>query len=274
MNTGSRRLRFALLAFMLPAILLAAGCKPRLRYNTKTRAPLVYQRTVYNGGTDGQGNPYFEDTPAGTINIIVDPYMERSGNVWMKVTTPTLTGRSTVYKDKNLGQEQILLTAQGNIMERKMQNNTFSMYDLFFDLPKRRIKPGDTWTSQQFHEVHRTIAIKKSLAGEGQYFPLDYEKSLPVKYTYLEKVKCGKSKCARLSVNAAYEEVIQQEGVPIFAILSYSRTGTVDFNIKAGMPHSAEYDEVFYKQIVDSYTEDVLMEVNDVNKIEYALQKQ
>lgn len=274
MNTGSRRLRFALLAFVLLAALPASGCKPRLRYNTNARDALVYSRTVYNGGTDGQGNPYFEDSPAGTIDIIVDPYMERSGNVWVKVTTPTQTGRSTVYGDKNLGQEQILLTAQGKILERKMQNNTFSLYDLFFDLPGRKIKPGDTWTSQQFHEVHRTITIKKSLAGEGQYFPLDYEKSLPVKYTYLEKVDCGKSKCARLSIDAAYEEVIQQEDVPIYAILSYSRSGTVDFNIKAGMIDSAEYDEVFYKQLVDAYTEDVLMEVNDVNKIQYTLKKQ
>lgn len=273
MPTRSRRLRLLFLALALPALAASAGCGMRLKYNTRARDAFTYTRTTFNGGTDGQGNPYIDDKPSGSISIIVHPFMNRGGNVWMRITTPTLSGSATVYGDKNLGEEQILLAASGKIMDRKQNNGTYSRYDLFFDLPKGRLKPGDSWASQQFHEVHRTIAISKSLAGEGQYFPLDYEKSLPVEYKVVDKVKCGRGKCARLAVSAAYEEVIEQEGAPIYATLSYSRTGTVDFNIKKGMVHSAVYDDVFYKQIVDSVENTVLMEANDVNRFQYAIKE-
>lgn len=273
MNTGPRPLRLVQLTLALACLCAAAGCATRLKYSTGTRNEFTYTRTVFNGGTDGQGNPLFDDNPAGAMDLIVKPLMTRSGSVWLRVTTPTSTGGKTVYGDKNLGQEQILLSPRGKIVERKQSNNTYSRYDLFFDMPARRIRPGDSWTSQQLHEVHRTIAIQRTELGQGQFFPLDYEKSLPVQYKFIEKVRCGRGKCARLSVSASYEEVLRQESAPIYAVISYSRTGTVDFSVKRGMVHTATYDDVFYKQILDSYTGEVILEANDVNRYVYRLKE-
>lgn len=275
MDTGLRRLRMGAFFILCAAVAALSGCQTRLRYNTDVHDAFVYECQVYRGGTDGMGNPVFDEAPSGAIDIIVKPYQQRMNNVWLKVTTPTTTGRNTVYGQKNLGEKLVFMNARGEILESKGQNNTFSMYDLFFGLPRKRIKPGGAWASQQYHEVHRTITLSRTETGEkGQYFALDYEKSLPVKYKYEDKVRCGRGKCARLSVSAKYQETIAPDDNPVYAVLSYSRTGSVDFNLKLGMVQSATYEEVFFKQIQDSFSDEVIMEANDVTKTVYTLKKQ
>ena len=272
MVTGRRRLRIGLLFFLCCAAAATAGCHTRFRYNTDVRDAFVYECTVYRGGTDGEGTPIFDETPAGAFDIIIKPYLQRSGNIWLKLTTPTPTGRNTVFGQKNLGEKLVYMSALGKVLESKRQNNTFSMYDLFFELPAKRQQPGDSWTSQQYHEVHRTIMLGRSEGGQqGQYFALDYEKSLPIKYTYENKVRCAGNKCARLRVSAEYQETIAPDNNPLYAALSYSRNGEVDFNLKLGMVQTATYKEVFFKQILDSYSDEVIMEANDVSKTVFTL---
>jgi hypothetical protein len=208
--------------------------------------------------------------------ILVKPYLSRNTREgWMRITTPTSTGGNTVYGDKNLGQKDILLNNKGKIVEFKGDNRTFFFMDLFFHLPEKRIKKGDSWTSVQNVELNRTISVpgSREQKGSAQYMTLPFDEFLNIRYTYAGNTACGGRRCARIRASVKYMDSKDALENVVSARLNYTRRGDILFMLKQGRVYSAKYEDTIAFQAINNIENIIQFQITHAQKIEYQLEK-
>ena len=264
--------RILLAALAVCLVLCVAGCKTKLKWRIKPTGEFTYLRTVTKGHLDEDGNKVFKSMPM-TQNIIVMPYLKNGlKQGWVKITTPSGTGRKTVHGDRNLGEAAYLIDTRGKVLETKGENRTFPLYDLLFEFPGHGLKKNQTWTALQYLEIKKSIPIEASTTGVKSMVDIIHlETAVNTKYTYRGARKCGKYKCAVIDVSSVFSKTTETADESILGQVEYVREGTIYFITKKGVIYRALYEDAVVKRALDSYSEEMMSEFTDATKTEYRL---
>lgn len=266
-STGSgkhRSLRAAALLFMAAA--LCAGCRPRIAYNLDPIPDYVYECKTYSGGLNEKGEPSYTDIAGDVIHIKVSPLSKIAADAGdVRITILTEDEKPNVFARKNLGMTRIRLGGNGAYTVTTAEGMVKGLTDIFFETPKKRLRAGDSWSAVRFQDESFYLYDHK----------FEFQNPVEYKYTYAGKTKVGGKSCARIKVVGSHTEstdIQTPEGASTFTT-SLTKTGDVCFDLKPGRVRQATYEQVIRFNAKDTYTGELLVEINNMTRKVYKLIK-
>ncbi|MEW5945895.1 MAG: hypothetical protein AB1742_06815 [bacterium] len=182
----------------LPLICLAAcaasGCArvPQdLSYRFRPGEPPATYRFEITAGrieTDANGNEKEVLTKKNAAYFLaVEPLRRRDGKTWLKLEPRKAPGAGFGAVPETTG-ETVVMDDKGRIAERFGGRSPFGVELVFPELPRRRVKPGDSWS------VKRVTKVGVS------------ERELPWRYTYEGKGRGDSRNCRLITLAVRHEE--------------------------------------------------------------------
>lgn len=247
---------------ILIAAALVSGCKPKVAYNVKSAPDYIYVCSVFKGELRDE-TPVFPDSPTAVMQISVSPALQKDSGVGVYVIKAlTDDGKPTVYGDKYLGEMKIDLKSNGVIAEKFGKGRVDGIGDLFFELPDKRLKAGDSWSNVRNED--RSFSLWRS----SFYF----KKPVEYKYTFNGIEEHGGEKCAHILMTGGHNEEVTTPTGDVIATV-YNRDGDIWFSLKKGRVQEAVYVQVIKFQALENGTGEVLIQAPDSTKYVYTIKK-
>lgn len=253
-------------ALLVLAAALCAGCKPRIAYNLDPIPDYVYECKSYSGGLNEKGEPSYTDIAGDVIHIKVSPLSkvaQDAGDV--KVTILTEDEKPNVFGGKNFGAARIRLGGNGAFTVTTSSGMVRGLTDIFFETPKKRLRAGDSWSAVRYQDESFYMYNHK----------FEFQNPVEYKYTYAGKTEVGGKSCARIKVVGSHSESIDiptPEGASTFTT-SLTKTGDVCFDLNPGRVRQATYEQIIRFNAKDTYTGELLVEINNMTRKVYKLIK-